>query len=64
MRNYKLIFPSDCVASVDDREHRRALQYMKRVLGADIRTSITLDLTSRSDEQTGAGRERRNSSEC
>jgi nicotinamidase-related amidase len=46
MRDYKLIVPSDCVACSDDREHRLALRYMKRVLRADIRKSTRLDLAS------------------
>ena len=44
MRDYKLLIPSDCVACGDFREHRLALQYMKRVLRADIRKSTDLEL--------------------
>jgi nicotinamidase-related amidase len=46
MRDYKLIVAADCVACSDDREHRLALRYMKRVLRADIRNSTRLDLAS------------------
>jgi nicotinamidase-related amidase len=37
MRDYDLLVPADCVASVSPDENRRALEYMQRVLKADIR---------------------------
>lgn len=36
MREYKLIIPSDCMASVDDRDQTYALTMMKNVLKAEI----------------------------
>jgi nicotinamidase-related amidase len=36
MRDYKLIVPSDCVASLDPEENASALRQMKKVLKADI----------------------------
>ena len=39
MRDYQLIIPSDCVVSENEKENRRALRFMKRVLEADIQTS-------------------------
>jgi nicotinamidase-related amidase len=44
MRDYKLIVPSDCAASISRHDHQYALHYMKRVLHADIRRSASLDL--------------------
>jgi nicotinamidase-related amidase len=44
MREFKLLVPSDCVASANTQDHRIALQYMKRVLEADTRKSSSLDL--------------------
>jgi len=37
VRDYRLIIPSDCVASVEERHKVAALEQMKRVLKADIR---------------------------
>ncbi|HLO12827.1 MAG TPA: isochorismatase family cysteine hydrolase [Pseudoneobacillus sp.] len=39
MREYKLIIPSDCIASVDDHDQLYALTMMKNVLKAEIDTS-------------------------
>jgi nicotinamidase-related amidase len=39
MRDYDLLVPADCVASVKADENRQALEYMQRVLKADIRSS-------------------------
>ena len=44
MRDYHLWIPSDCVASQDEKENTRALDFMQRVLEADIRPSTELDL--------------------
>ena len=44
MRDYHLWIPRDCVASQDANENTRALEFMKRVLEADIRTSTEVDL--------------------
>ncbi|MBV9502739.1 MAG: cysteine hydrolase [Acidobacteriaceae bacterium] len=44
MRGYRLWVPSDCTAALESRYHRAALNYVKRVLGADIRPSAAVDL--------------------
>lgn len=44
MRDYRLTVPSDCVASVDAEENRKALAYMERVLKADIRPSAEVEV--------------------
>ena len=44
MRDYHLVVPADCVASLDPEENRHALFHMQRVLKADIRPSTALDL--------------------
>jgi nicotinamidase-related amidase len=44
MRDFHLIIPSDCVASIDPEENRAALQQMKKVLKADISPSTELNL--------------------
>jgi len=44
IRDYRLIIPRDCVVSQDASENRKALNYMKRVLEADILPSTRLNL--------------------
>ena len=44
LRDFHLVVPSDCLASIDPVENRRALAYMKRVFDADVRPSDTLDV--------------------
>jgi len=44
MRDYHLWIPGDCVASQNESENTRALDFMKRVLEADIRPSSEMDL--------------------
>jgi len=44
MRDFRLIVPSDCVASTTDEENKAALQLMQRELKADIRPSTELDI--------------------
>lgn len=39
MRDYKLIIPADCIASVNQEDNDSALQQMQKVLKADIRAS-------------------------
>jgi nicotinamidase-related amidase len=47
-RDYQLLVPRDCVASQDEQENERVLQYMQRVLEADVRESAKIDLTAQS----------------
>src|SRR5215212_847599 len=42
MRDFHLIIPADCVASIDPEENRAALRQMERVLKADISPSTEL----------------------
>jgi len=44
LRDYNLMVPRDCVVSQDDKENERILEYMERVLEADIRASTEIDL--------------------
>jgi nicotinamidase-related amidase len=44
MRDFKLVVPSDCVASNTEEANRQALHLMAEVLGADIRRSTQIDL--------------------
>ncbi|HZS00800.1 MAG TPA: isochorismatase family cysteine hydrolase [Chloroflexota bacterium] len=44
MRDFRLLVPADCVASIDPEENRHALAQMRDVLGADLTPSTALDL--------------------
>ena len=44
MRDFKLVIPSDCVASNTAEENEHALRQMEKVLKADISPSTELDL--------------------
>jgi nicotinamidase-related amidase len=44
MRDFRLLVPSDCVASNTEEDNRYALEQMRVVLKADIRPSTELDL--------------------
>jgi nicotinamidase-related amidase len=44
MRDFRLVVPADCVASIDPDENRHALAQMRDVLGADLTPSTDLDL--------------------
>lgn len=46
MRDYKILVPHDCTASVTREENEHALNYMQRVLKADITTSTDADVAS------------------
>jgi nicotinamidase-related amidase len=46
MRDYRLMIPTDCVASQEETENQRALKFMQRVLKADIRPSTKLELNA------------------
>lgn len=58
LRDYHLHIPADCVAAQDERENERVLQYMQRVLEADIRGQREIDLAKAQKTQgvsTGSG---------
>jgi nicotinamidase-related amidase len=44
MRDFRLVVPADCVASINPAENRHALAQMREVLGADLTPSTELDL--------------------
>jgi nicotinamidase-related amidase len=44
VRAFELFVPRDCVASADRAANRRALLYMRRVLGVNLTQSVRLDL--------------------
>ncbi len=44
LRDFHLLVPSDCVASIDPLENHHALRQMQRLLKADIRASPKLNL--------------------
>lgn len=46
MREYAVFIPADCTASIKPEDHQYAMDYMERVLKADIRPSTELDLTN------------------
>lgn len=54
MRDYKICVPSDCVASVKAEQNQWALEYMQRVLKADIQpsTGIQLGQTQNQNKET------------
>ena len=45
LRDFHLVVPADCVASIDPEHTRQALDHMRRVLKADITPSTTLSMT-------------------
>jgi nicotinamidase-related amidase len=45
MRDYRLVVPSDCVASPSSKENEHALGLMRTVLKADITPSTELDVS-------------------
>ncbi len=44
LRDYKLVVPSDCIASADPEDNRQALAIMEKVLKADTKPSTSLNL--------------------
>jgi nicotinamidase-related amidase len=43
MRDYKLFIPRDCVAAVKSEDNERTLDYVERVLKADVRPSTEIN---------------------
>ena len=56
IRDYRLMIPGDCVASEDAKENERQLQFMERVLKADISVSELLELPAARTEKKVATR--------
>ena len=46
MRDYRLIVPQDCIASLSEEDDRQALAHMAEVTKADVRASSELDLAA------------------
>lgn len=46
MRDFDLIVPSDCVAAVETKENKHALEHMQRVLKADTRPSDKINFNA------------------
>jgi nicotinamidase-related amidase len=46
LRDFHLVVPADCVASIDPEHTRQALEHMRRVLKADLTPSTRLRLTA------------------
>jgi nicotinamidase-related amidase len=42
LRDFHLVVPSDCVASIEPEHNRQALAYMARMLDADVRPAAAL----------------------
>jgi nicotinamidase-related amidase len=47
LRDFRLVVPCDCVASIDPRHTTQALEHMQRVLQADVTASTALPLDIR-----------------
>ena len=46
MRDFQIVVPSDCAASIQQEENEHALRQMQQVLKADIRSSTEIDLNA------------------
>ena len=45
VRDYNIVVPGDCVASVEKKENGPALKYIERVLKADVRPSSEINFS-------------------
>lgn len=52
IRDFHLIIPSDCVASMKNEHNEQALAHVQRVLKADTRVSRELDLSAMKGDKT------------
>lgn len=46
MRDFKIYVPSDCIASNEKKDNKKALNFMKEIMNADITSSKKLNLKS------------------
>lgn len=53
MRDFKLLVPRDCVASVKPEQNDYALKYIERVLKADIKPSTEIDFNRIKNAESG-----------
>lgn len=51
MRDYKLIIPADCIASINEIDNNNALNQMQKVLKAEIGPSIEVEFTQATAKQ-------------
>lgn len=51
MRDYKLIVPADCIASIKQVDNDNALKQMQQVLKADIRPSVEVEFAQFRDQE-------------
>jgi nicotinamidase-related amidase len=51
MRDYKLIIPSDCIASENEVDNDNALKQMQHVLKAEIRPSFEIEFPRRNEKE-------------
>jgi nicotinamidase-related amidase len=58
MRDYNLIIPADCAASVSEEENVHALRQMKKILKADVRLSSEVELEELGNSTSSAARSR------
>jgi|ERR1043166_6853509 nicotinamidase-related amidase len=56
MRDYQLIIPSDCIASITQADTDNALRQMQQVLKAEIRLSSEVDFTRSQENAAEASR--------
>lgn len=56
LRDYKLIIPADCTASIRKEDNDSALHQMHEVLKADIRPSVQVEFAPSSQTQSKAAR--------
>jgi nicotinamidase-related amidase len=50
LRDYKLIIPADCTASINEADNNNALKQMQQVLKADTRSSIEIDFLAKGSQ--------------
>lgn len=47
MRGYQMQIPSDCTAAIKESHHKNALEFLKRVIDADVRAGKEIDFNGR-----------------
>ncbi|HXT61920.1 MAG TPA: isochorismatase family cysteine hydrolase [Pyrinomonadaceae bacterium] len=57
LRDYRLLIPSDCVVSEDEKENTAALKYMQRVLEANIGPAADINLRALSETRDAKGQQ-------
>ena len=57
LRDYRLLIPSDCVVSEDEKENTAALKYMQRVLEANIGPAADINLRALAETHDAKGQQ-------